>query len=390
METAPTYWLRGTGDGDGQPPTAFPGRVGVLVVGGGLMGVASAYWLARRGLDVLVCEARSLGYGASGRNIGVVLPAPRATEDCALLAEVLREERVDAAYQEAGHLTLASSAPVWDRVRAEVARRPTGAAPLHALTRPECEDLLGMRINRRFAGGRWATDGRGVDPVRLVDGLGRAAREHGAAIATGTRVRTVAPVRGNGRLAADTSRGRVIADAVVLACHLDIGRFVPSLAGTLTPARGQVMATAPARQVFPFGMAVDWGSVYWRQAGDGTILVGGCRQVDPDREKSARALVNPRIQCHLDGFLPDAFPDLPPLRTSQRWAGVMDCTPDGRPVVGQAAGQADRWVIGGFGGHGIPPALATARALAEAVATGTDQELLAPFAPDRFQTSDQP
>jgi gamma-glutamylputrescine oxidase len=131
-------------------------------------------------------------------------------------------------------------------------------------------------------------------------------------------------------------------------------------------------------------MAVDYGAVYWRQREDGSVLIGGCRDADPLPERSDRAAVNPRIQAALERFLPEAFPDLGPVAVARRWAGIMDATPDGRPLLGRWPGGAGPWVAAGFGGHGLPPALGAGKALARAIADGVPPPELAALDPARF------
>jgi gamma-glutamylputrescine oxidase len=381
-ERAPTHWLAGIGPALFRPPATLPPYTGVVVVGGGLMGVATAYWLARSGIDVLLLEARDLAFGATGRNAGLSLPGSAPIEDDGVLRAVLAEEGIDARYERIGHLALAASAEVWERIQAEVERRPPTAAPLHALDRDACQDLLGLRVDRRFAGGRWMPDGYGVHPARLVYGLAVAARLRGAVIAPRTRAIRVRRQAGRTRWLVQTDRGPVRAAHVVFACNHDVVRFVPRLSGAVTPLHGQVMATNPLPPLFRVGLAVDWGSVYWRQSDDGTVVIGGCRDAggpDPGPE-----VVDPPVQRALDAFLPGAFPDFPAFAVSRRWAGVMDVTTDGRPLVGAVPGAPGQWLISGFGGHGMPAGLGAGRALAAAITTGRPDPVLAAYDPGRL------
>ncbi|HEX6700950.1 MAG TPA: FAD-dependent oxidoreductase [Gaiellaceae bacterium] len=376
--TEVSHWLaRGA---DAPPPAAeLPTEAEVVVVGGGVVGVATAYWLARRGAAPLLLEAHGLAHGASGRNGGLVLAGRSRLEDPATLRAVLREERIDADYEELGHLALASSESVLERFRDELARRPPDAPPLDVLDHAQCEDLLGMAIAPSFAGGRWLPGGALADPVRLVGGLAEAAVRHGAALATSTRVLRLT-VSGDG-VRIETTRGRVRAERVVVACGFRTAELVGA-GGLLRPVRGQMLSTEPAPPLFRPGMALDFGTVYWRQARDGAIVAGGCNHVDFAAEATARTAVNPRIQAALERFFAESFPGLPPLAVARRWAGIMDETLDGRPVVGRW--QSERvWLAAGFGGHGLPPALGVGRALAAALA-GEPARELEPLSPERF------
>lgn len=362
----------------------LPDHSTIVVVGGGLMGVSTAYWLAFQGLDVLVLEARTLGWGATGRNAGLVLPARRAVEDPDLFRAVLQDEHISAEYTQTGHLALASSPTVWDAFRQEAEARKGASPPLEAVDPSGCEAILGLRLDRRFLGGRWMPDGATVHPVRLVHGLAGAARRHGATVVTETPVTAVEHLAGSGQLDIETTRGHVRADAVVFACQIAVLAHLPQLGGVLSPIRGQVLSTEPLPRTFRIGVGVDWGSVYWRQAEDGTVVIGGCRGSDEDAEATGEESLNVRIQGALERFLPSAFPDFPAFRVARRWAGIMDCTVDGLPLVGAAPNAPGQWMIAGFAGHGLPAAVGAGKALAEMIVTGRDSEVLGRFDPCRF------
>ncbi|MFI7000256.1 NAD(P)/FAD-dependent oxidoreductase [Nocardia sp. NPDC050175] len=339
-------WLR---------PAEPPAAATVAVIGGGLMGVATAYWLSRSGIDTVLLERDNLGAAASGRNAGLALHNSRPIENPDLVDDVLHDEKIDADCRTTGHLALASSPQMWERIRAEVTDRPSSAPALHALTRKECEEVIGMRISRRYHGGRWLPSGRTLHPVKLVHGLARAAQEAGVRICSGCAVFDV-----DGQQVR-TSRGTVVADHVVFAAGAGTARLLDSVAPFLQPQPREMVATTPVARSLGPGMAVDWGTAYWRQCADGTVVLGG-------------APVE---------FLGRALPDLPPLALARRWVGVMDCTPDDQPVIGRLT-RPDQWIIAGFCGHGIPGAVGAGRALSDYLATGTMPAALRAFRPDRF------
>ena len=378
----PTPWLEEVDPGRLPGSARLPGRVEVAVVGGGVVGVAAAYWLARLGAEVLVLESRLPGWGASGRNAGLVLGGPASLET---VRSVLDEEGIDAGYEEPGHLALASSEAVLESFRRELAARPPSATPLHLLDRAECEALLGTRVAARFHGGRWMPRAGALHPARFVYGLAGAAVRRGGALASRTAVVGLRPAaRGDGWMVR-TGRGTVRAGRVVLACNASCARLWPPLGKVLSASRGQVLATRPLPPLFRPGMAVDYGAVYWRQRADGTVVVGGCREAAPEAERTAREALSPRIQEALERFLPGAFPGVPGVAVARRWAGIMDATPDGRPLAGAWPDGSGLWVAAGFGGHGLPPALGTGRALARAMVEGSRPAELEALDPARFR-----
>lgn len=382
---SPSHWLVGV-DPD-PPPSLLPPDAEVVVIGGGVMGISTAYWLTRLGLRVLLLEARCLGWGATGRNAGLMLAGRGPLEDPALVRSVLDEEAIDADLSRPGHLALATSPEVWTRIQAEADDRADDPSPVRALDRAACEDLLGLRIDTRILGGRWLACGGMVHPVRLAHGLAAAARRRGATLAPGTPALEVAAVPGQERLRVLTTRGTVRCRHVVFACGGAVRGFLARLDRALTPARAQVLSTEPLPRLFRIGLAIDWGTVYWRQAPDGAVVLGGYRNLDPEGETGWDERLNDRIQGALAGFLPALFPDLPAVRVARRWAAIMDCSADGRPLVGACSDAPNQWIIAGFGGHGLPVALGAGRALAEAIVGGRTPASLESLDPMRFEVT---
>jgi sarcosine oxidase subunit beta len=377
-----SYWL--SIDGDRLDDTDnLPGSASVVIVGGGLMGVATAYGLVEQGVDVVLLEAGRLAGGATGRSVGVFLPGTAPVEDVGHLSSVLRREGIDAGLQRRGHLSLASTHEVFEAFEGEVARRSPTAPQLKALDHRSCEEVTGVRIDKSFVGGRWMPSGQLINPVAVVHGLARALRLRGARIAQHTTVTEVHSGRA-GRQVVCTTRTPVHARHVVYACNSAVTHLAP-LAPRLVPRRGQVLATEPLPAIFPIGMAVDYGNVYWRQADDGVILIGGCRsRGGSGEEDTSTEAVTPAVQKALESFLPMAFPDLPPIRVRRRWSGIMDSSDDGRPVVGPLPRSEGQWVIAGFGGHGLPAGLGAGRALAESIISDRSSPLLSAYDPARL------
>jgi gamma-glutamylputrescine oxidase len=379
-----TYWLSTLGAEPFEPPPTLPSETDAVVVGGGLMGVATAYWLARARRSVLLVEAERLCGGATGRNAGLMLPSSSTLEEPRLLQQVLADEAIQAEYETPGHLALASSEPCWEAFQSEAAQSRERGGSLQALDLTSCEDLVGRRLSSLFLGGRWFPRGSVVHSARLVLGLARAAERHGAVVAVGTRALEVTGKAAKDRLFVTTTRGRVEARHVVYACNFRTAALVPELAAVFQPTVAQVLSTAPLPPVFRIGLGVDWGSIYWRQVPGGSIVLGGGSRPLSDDGSGADDL-DAELQERLEGFLARAFPGFPELTVSGRWAGVMDYSKDGRPVVGPLDGDLRRWVVAGFGGHGMPAGLSVGKGIAEGITSGQVPAPLTPLAPSRFE-----
>lgn len=352
----------------------------IVVIGGGVIGLSATYWLAKAGASVTLLEARQLATGATGRNAGIFLPASSPLEDPMHMRSVLDEEGIDPHERQTGHLALITELSKWNRVKHEEERRAAGGPPIYALDRAECEALVGQRLSERVIGGRWLETGCVLNPVRLAYGIARAARRRGARLHEGVCARRLE--RRPDGVTIRTSSGTVHARQVLLAANAWSTALVPGLAQVVRPTAQQMLATSPVKRRFPFGMALDWGTAYWRQVDNGRILLGGCpRRLT--KESPPQELLDRSGQAALEDVLPLTFPELPPIHVRARWAGITDGSIDGRPIVGPLSDNDGIWLALGFGGHGLPPALGVTKAIAMSL-VGQRVATLDPFTPSRF------
>ncbi len=365
----PSVWHReaavpATRWGDG----ARPSRCDLAIVGGGLMAAWLAYHASARAdgrWTITVLSDRPLAHGASGRNAGFVLGGtselyatlvgqlgrPVARELLALsqsnrqhVRTVLGPDGERAEYRETGSLylgapdegeTLANTVRwlVEDGVAAESwmpGRVPSSLRSLglpHAAFFPE--------------------DGA-VQPVHLVAKLVRQAGRAGVQWYTGARV-TAWTVQDGAGIRLTVGGDHVWAERVVLCTNAWLGQLVPALAPVVRPTRGQVLATGPVALDYPYPVYADHGYLYWRPRPDGSLVLGGRRQLDPETEATDALALNPRIQDALTALATRLAGGT--VAVTDRWAGIMGFTPDHLPLVGPVA--PGLWVAGGFSGHGV-------------------------------------
>jgi glycine/D-amino acid oxidase-like deaminating enzyme len=399
-----SYW-QATASGPDAAPVELPAATDVVVVGGGLLGTATTYWLARAGADVTLLEARALASGATGRNGGFVVagtaaPYPQAIiqhghtvaqavwaltlESRALLRQALAEEAIDCDYREPGLLHLALGAEQLDRLAQIVAALRADSFEAELLDRAQTQALIDTPLGPEIAGSLFAPENALVHSTRLVQGLAGAAARRGARLCEATPA--LALRADSSGVLVHTPRSAVRARAVVVAINAWSADLLPALAGLITPVRGQVLAYTPCAPVFRCGMgaAITSTGEYWQQAPDGSIILGGCRAAAPGSDVGVTASEpTADVQTAIEQVFPRLFPALGKLQVAQRWAGLMAFTADGMPIADRAPGLPCTWIVGGFCGHGMPFGMRLGQLLAEAAMSGEKPEALAPFRLDR-------
>jgi glycine/D-amino acid oxidase-like deaminating enzyme len=153
--------------------------------------------------------------------------------------------------------------------------------------------------------------------------------------------------------------------------------LLPELAAAIRPARAQMLATAPLpERHFACPVYARDGWDYWQQAPDASLLIGGWRDAELDREFTDVDEPTPTLQERIEEFAGRLLAASP--RVTHRWAGLLGFTAARRPLVGELRDRV--WVSAGYSGHGNVLALACGELLAEAI-LGRPAGALELFAP---------
>ena len=377
----------------GRPGT--PREVDTAVIGGGVVGLSTAWWLQRlapEGHRVMVLEAENLAARASGRNAGFLLtgtPQPftalaeeigrdtalalwhRTRENRELVrGELLDPGRVDADFLPEGSWLAAlagdgegDAAGQEEALEASCAElRGEGFDDLRWRPAAEVREASG---SRRLGGAIHQPRDGGLDPVRLCRGLAadaaaRCGASGGFEVRTGARVHGIEPAA-DGRVLVSAAGGEVLAERVLVAVNALAGELLPHLAAEVTPVRGQMFATEPGERPLTGVWYINDGHEYLRQLADGTVVLGGARQTAAGEEKGHVESPTAKVQGALQTFLADAFPHLDGRPVRHRWAGTMAFTPDGLPRFGDVPDVPGASYAVGFNGHGMSLGFVTGR-----------------------------
>lgn len=361
----------------------------VLIVGGGLVGCATALALARRRTPCLLVERDRCGAHASGVNYGGVRRQGRALAELPLAnrarrmwGRLARLVGHDSEFRATGHLRLARDA-------AELAHLKSWAEEAR-LFDVRCELLSRAELAARWpwlapglAGGSLCPDDGQANPRLTTPLFARAARELGARILDGRTV-TALERSGKGFRVAIEGGPEIEARALVNAAGA-WGPAVAALAGDELP--GEVIApNMLVSEPLPYRIVPNLGTagpgVYLRQVPAGSVVFGGGRgTVDLAgrrcRPSFATSLATVEEACRL-------VPELARASIIRTWAGIEGRTPDDLPIIGQSPRVAGLFHAFGFSGHGFMLAPAVGAVVAELILDSHSATSLAGLEPARF------
>ena len=367
----------------------------ICVIGGGWTGLSAALHLAERGYSVVLLEAGRIGWGASGRNGGLLVPGLR--KGAAELVQAFGVERARALYglamaasdllketvarhgiacdlKATGHLTAAIKQRHLAGFEAEAACRTTVMHDDHfALL--DAAELRTELDAPGFHGGFLDRRGGHLHPLNYALGLADAARAAGVRLFEESRVLRID--RRNG-IAAVTARGEVRARYGVVAGDALLGGLMPSLARHIMPIGGYVVATEPlATSPIPQDRAVSDSRFvvdYFRLSADRRLIFGGGERYLPGAPRDIEGFVRP--------YLARIFPQLAGCRIDHAWGGLVSITMTRLPHIGR---EGDLFFAHGYSGQGALLTTLAGKLIAEAVAGTAERfDILASVAPPAF------
>jgi len=376
--TAPSPWLADLPAVAPCPALAGEHEVDVAIIGGGFTGLSSALALRREGLGVVVLEAETVGFGASGRNAGHLTPT--IGKDLPTLTMLYGEARVRAlihlaetaiAHVEgliARHDIDCEYEPVGNVIAAVHERQHKNIDKVARAARQydlpgellEAADLERRGLPRAFTRGFLEPHGGVLQPARYVRGLRQAALDAGAVLHEETRVTAIEE---GARCIVHTPGGRLRARFVVLGTNA----FTPRLGwlrSAALPLQVQLFRTAPLTpaQKARLGWAGREG-VYtaheilesYRLTADDRI-VGGSKDVRYGFGGRPLPDVEAPVSAFLEQTFRARFPELHDVAVTDHWGGPIHLALDFLPVVGRGGRHGNVLHSIAYAGHGVAQA----------------------------------
>lgn len=366
----------------------------VVVIGGGVHGLATAYYLAaNHGIrNVAVLEKRCVGSGGSGRNTAIIRSnylTPEGVQfyhrSLELYQGLAADLNFNVMFEQRGHLTLAhnDSTLRTSRWRAEVNKLQGVDSEVIGPERiKELAPFLDVSPNVRYPilGALYHPPGGVIRHDAVVWGYARGADAGGVHIHQDTEVLDIDTSGGRVR-SVTTNRGPV-ATPVVINCTAGWSTLIADMAGVALPIQTFPLQAAVSEPVkFFLNPVIVSGTlhVYVSQTTRGELVFGA--SVDPFTSYSTRGSLE--FTEELAAHVLQLMPGLAKMRVLRQWAGLCDVTPDFSPIIG-ATPVEGFYVDVGWGTYGFKAGPVAGEAMAKLIATGSTPEIINAFALARF------
>ena len=347
----------------------------VVVVGGGVSGLSSAYFLARAGKNVVVVEKGTVGGEASGRSGGMISERvdeppliPLAVESLRLWATLDDELGYPTEFTHQGRLQVAVSEEEMGDLISERDQSLRHGVSVDQLDPGEIVDVI-PGITGRTLGGLFFSNGGHANPQRTVQAFAWAFQDLGGRLYQNTAV-TGFEVAGDRVTSVETTAGAIETDMVVAAAGPQTG-LLAEMVGVhvpVAPARVEMLATAPLEPLFDIALAGN--GLYGRQAARGNLLFGGGAHEWIDVGLTAEpGKPNTPLIRNIARRLAELLPGVADVPLLRGWAGVVEQAPDYLPII-DILDSPSNYVVVTASAHGFGLTPATGRVVSDLVLYG--------------------
>jgi sarcosine oxidase subunit beta len=370
-------------------------RYDVVIIGGGIHGLATAYYLARdHGVtDVAVLERRYIGAGGSGRNTAIIRSNYLTPEGVVFYDESVRlyeqlalDLDFNVMFSQRGHLTLAHSDAAVRTMRWRAEVNQLQGVDSRLIFPDEIAKLcpmLDLSDHPRYPiqAALYHPPGGIIRHDAVVWGYARGADQRGVHIHQLTEVTGIDVSQGR-VVGVQTNRGPIKAGTVMNATA-GWSTLISDMAGVrmpITTHRLHACVTEPLKPLINVIIVSGSLHVYVSQSDRGELVMGS--GIDPWQTYSMESTLD--FMESLSAHMLELLPGLARVKIMRQWAGLCDMTPDYSPVMGFTP--VEGFVVDvGWGTYGFKAGPVSGKRMAELIATRKTPALLAPFRLSRFE-----
>jgi sarcosine oxidase subunit beta len=366
-------------------------------MGGGLHGLATAYFLARdHGMtDIAVIEKRYIGFGGGGRNTAIVRANQRTQENLPLYKEALdlwpiltKELNYNLMFYNCGNLNLAHSEAALKAQRMQVASAQFHGIDSQMVDPRECKELVpALDISQRprypIYGGMYHPPGGIVRHDAVVWGLAKGCAKFGVHIHQDTEITGLTVEKGK-TVSVDTTQGKIATPRVLNAAGAYAAGLSYQILGIRLPISVltiQAMVTEPLKPLLDHVISSGGYHVYANQTLKGEIATGSHMDPWPNYTTQTTAY----YIKHQAEALTELMPCLKAVKFMRSWAGLADMTPDMAPIIDGNDPVEGYYLDCGWGYFGFKSCAVTGKYVAQFMATGECPEILKPFSLSRYK-----
>jgi sarcosine oxidase subunit beta len=366
----------------------------VVIIGGGVHGLATAYYLAKNhGIrNVAVLDKGYLGGGGSGRNTAIVRSNYLTPEGIRFYDRSIRlyeglaaDLNFNVMFSQRGHLTLAHNDASLRTMRWRAEVNKIQGVDSDVIDPTAIKNLVPYMDTSEHArypilGALYHPPGGIVRHDAVVWGYARAADAYGVHLHQETEVIGI-DVRDGRVTGVQTDRGAISAP-IVVNCTAGWSTLITDMAGVQTPIQTFPLQAAVTEPVRPFlDTVVVSGTlhVYVSQTDRGELVFGA--SVDPFASYSTRGSLD--FVEGLAGHVLELMPPLHKMRLLRQWAGLCDMTPDYSPIMGPTPVEGF-YVDVGWGTYGFKAGPVSGESMADCIATQRTPDVISAFTLDRF------
>ena len=367
----------------------------VIVIGGGIIGCAISYYLAKREVDVICLEASDhFGDGGSSRNGGGVRQSGRDPRELPLVMYGIKnlwpnlseELGVDCEYHQDGNLRLGKTEKHRQILTGLTERAVKVGLDVKMIDGEEIRKINPYLSSEVTCASWCPTDGH-ANPLTTTLGYYKAARKLGVHFISGEKVKELKMVKGHLRKVICESGDVFEGNTIVLAAGYE-SREIAGTIGIDIPmqkAMLEALVTEAQPHMFDQMLGTAEADFYGHQTKHGSFVFGGSSGLEGyTKDNGTPICYSKTAPCICRGII-KYFPDLKNAKIVRTWAGWMDRCADGVPVLGNVSEVPGFILACGFSGHGFGIAPAAAEQLAELITTGKTKIDISDLRYDRFK-----